>query len=96
MNTSGLYVRRRRANMIGLALSMSAMVIGLAALLWILFVLFSNGFAALDWNLFTQDTPAPGTEGGGLRNAIVGSLMIVGLAVVFIQVVSELQEQVVK
>ncbi len=67
--------------MIGLALSMSAMVIGLAALLWILFVLFSNGFAALDWNLFTQDTPAPGTEGGGLRNAIVGSLMIVGLAV---------------
>jgi len=81
MNTSALYERRRRANMIGLALSMSAMVIGLAALLWILFVLFSNGFAALDWNLFTKDTPAPGTEGGGLRNAIVGSLMIVGLAV---------------
>jgi phosphate transport system permease protein len=44
-------------------------------------VLFSNGLAALDWNLFTKDTPAPGTEGGGLRNAIIGSLMMVGLSV---------------
>jgi phosphate transport system permease protein len=81
MSPSALYQRRRRANLVGLALSMSAMAIGLAALLWILFVLFSNGLAALDWNLLTKDTPAPGSEGGGLRNAIVGSLMIVGLAV---------------
>jgi phosphate transport system permease protein len=57
------------------------MALGLTVLLWILFVLFSNGLAALDWNLFTKDTPAPGTEGGGLRNAIIGSLMMVGLSV---------------
>lgn len=81
MNTSPLYRRRQRTNLIGLALSMGAMTLGLIALLWILFVLFSNGFAALELSLFTQDTPAPGSEGGGLRNAIVGSLMIVGLAV---------------
>jgi phosphate transport system permease protein len=49
-------------------------------LLWILSVLFINGFAALDWNMFTQSTPAPGTEGGGLANAIVGSLLMVGFA----------------
>ncbi|MFA6616521.1 MAG: phosphate ABC transporter permease PtsA, partial [Hydrogenophaga sp.] len=60
-----LYRRRRRANAVGLTLSMGAMVLGLAVLLWILGVLFSNGLAALDGNLFTQDTPAPGTEGGG-------------------------------
>jgi phosphate transport system permease protein len=42
-----------------------------------LYVLFANGLSALDANLLTHDTPAPGTEGGGLRNAIVGSLMIV-------------------
>jgi phosphate transport system permease protein len=60
---------------------MSAMLIGLAVLIWILFVLFSNGLSALDGSLLTSDTPAPGTEGGGLRNAIVGSLMIVGLTV---------------
>ncbi len=70
------------ANLVGLTLSMTAMAVGLTALLWILFVLFTNGFAALELSLFTNDTPAPGSEGGGLRNAIVGSLMIVGLAVV--------------
>ena len=81
MNTSPLYRRRQLTNKIGLTLSMAAMTLGLAALLSILFVLFWNGLAALEPSLFTQDTPAPGTEGGGLRNAIVGSLMIVGLAV---------------
>jgi phosphate transport system permease protein len=81
MNTTPLYRRRQRINLIGLTLSMVAMTLGLIALLSILFVLFSNGLAALELSLFTQDTPAPGSEGGGLRNAIVGSLMIVGLAV---------------
>jgi len=74
-----LYSRRILTNRIGIALSMVAMAFGLAALLWILWTLFSNGFAALSWDFFTQDTPAPGTEGGGLRNAIVGSLMIIGV-----------------
>ena len=78
---NNLYKKRRIASRIGLALSMSAMAVGLAVLIWILYVLFSNGFAAVDLNLFTKDTPAPGTEGGGLRNAIVGSLMIVALTV---------------
>jgi phosphate transport system permease protein len=76
-----LYIKRRIASQIGLALSMSAMAVGLTVLIWILYVLFSNGLSALDLNLFTHDTPAPGTEGGGLRNAIVGSLMIVVLTV---------------
>ena len=76
-----LYKRRQRANAIGLTLSMGAMVLGLFVLLWILSVLFSNGLAALDWNMFTHSTPAPGTDGGGLANAIVGSLMMVGFSV---------------
>jgi len=76
-----LYRRRQRTNSLGLTLSMGAMVLGLAVLLWILYVLFYNGFSALDWNMFTQSTPAPGTEGGGLANAIVGSLLMVGFSV---------------
>ena len=80
MNTQ-LYMKRRITSMLGLAFSMTAMAAGLAVLLWILYVLFSNGLSALDGNLLTHDTPAPGTDGGGLRNAIVGSLMIVGLTV---------------
>ncbi len=74
-----LYSRRLLINRIGIALSMIAMAFGLAALMWILWTLFYNGFNALSWDFFTQDTPAPGSEGGGLRNAIVGSLMIIGV-----------------
>jgi len=77
----GLYRRRRMANAWGMATSMAAMALGITVLMWILVVLFTNGFAALDWNMLTKDTPAPGTDGGGLRNAIVGSLMMVGLSV---------------
>jgi phosphate transport system permease protein len=74
-----IYKRRQLINRIGLTLSMSAMGLGLFVLLWILYVLFSNGIAALDWAMFTQSTPAPGSEGGGLANAIVGSLLMVGV-----------------
>jgi phosphate transport system permease protein len=77
----GLYRRRQIANSLGMATSMVAMALGLTVLLWILLVLFSNGIAAVDWDMLTKDTPAPGTDGGGLRNAIVGSLMMVGLSV---------------
>jgi len=77
---SSLYLRRKIADKLALVLSLLAVVVGVSALLWILWTLFSNGFAALTLNFFTQSTPAPGTEGGGMANAIVGSLLMVGLA----------------
>ena len=72
-----IYRRRVLANRIGLTLSMMAMALGLFVLLWILAILLKNGLSALDWAMFTQSTPAPGSEGGGLANAIVGSLIMV-------------------
>ncbi len=75
-----LYRRRVLTNRIGITLSMLAMCLGLFVLLWILAILFKNGFQALDFNMFFHSTPAPGSEGGGLANAIVGSLMLVGFA----------------
>jgi phosphate transport system permease protein len=75
---ANLYRRRQRINKIGITLSMLAMGLGLTALLWILAVLVGKGLAGLDLNIFTQSTPAPGSEGGGLANAIVGSLMMLG------------------
>lgn len=77
----GLYRRRKLYNQIGLMLSMIATAIGLVVLVWILIVLFKNGLSGFDLKMFTNDTPAPGSEGGGLRNAIVGSLMMLGLTV---------------
>jgi phosphate transport system permease protein len=77
---AGLYRRRKITNALGLALSGASMAVGLVGLLWILWTLAFNGVAALDWNFFTKSTPAPGTPGGGLANALLGSLMIVGFA----------------
>jgi phosphate transport system permease protein len=71
-----IYRKRLFVNRLGIALSMFAMTLGLLALSWILWTLFSRGFAALGPDLFLKDTPSPGTDGGGLRNAIVGSGMI--------------------
>jgi phosphate transport system permease protein len=73
-----LFNKRKRVNAIGLTLSLIAMSIGMVFLFWILSVLLYKGFAAISPSLFLQSTPAPGTEGGGLANPIVGSLMIVG------------------
>jgi phosphate transport system permease protein len=75
-----VYRKRLLVHRIGITLSVIAMSIGLIFLIWILSTLLIKGLGALSIDMFTQDTPAPGSEGGGLRNAIVGSLMIVGLS----------------
>ena len=75
-----VYRRRLLKHRIGISLSVLAMTIGLAFLAWILFTLLIKGFGALSLSMFTETTPSPGSEGGGLINAIVGSLMVVGFA----------------
>ena len=80
MMDQNIYRRRRATNVIGLVLSGASMVIGLIGLLWILWTLFYNGLSALNIAFFMNSTPATGTEGGGLANAIIGSLMMVGVA----------------
>jgi phosphate transport system permease protein len=73
-----VFAKRKRANKIGLVLSTLAMALGMLFLLWILSVLFIKGFSSISLEVFTHSTPAPGSEGGGLANAIVGSLLLVG------------------
>lgn len=75
-----IYSRRLLWHRVGIALSVAAMAFGIAFLLWILAVLFIDGLGAIRLAMFTQTTPAPGSEGGGLMNAIVGSLLMVGTA----------------
>jgi phosphate transport system permease protein len=75
----GLYRRRLLINRVNLLVSMLAMGVGMAFLLWILWTLFARGFSALSPTLFTQMTPPPGSA-GGLANAIYGSVLIVGVA----------------
>lgn len=75
-----VYRKRLLMHRIGIALSVLAMAFGIFFLLWILVTLIINGFSAISGALFAESTPAPGSEGGGLLNAIVGSLMMVGTA----------------
>ena len=79
-SNNSIYRRRLLQHRVGILLSISAMSIGICALLWILAVLLINGLSAIDLHMFTHTTPAPGSEGGGLLNPIVGSLMMVGIA----------------
>ncbi|TAM07171.1 MAG: phosphate ABC transporter permease PstA [Paraburkholderia sp.] len=72
--------RRRTINVIALALSLAAMAFGLIWLVWILYTTLSLGVGGLSVQLFTQSTPPPNTDGGGLANAIVGSLLLVAAA----------------
>lgn len=73
-----IFAHRKRANRIGLALSVFAMGCGMLFLFWILGILLFKGFSAIHLPLFLDSTPAPGSDGGGLANAIVGSLLLVG------------------
>lgn len=73
-------VRRRHfANLVSRMLILAATLFVLAFLVWICGVLLYEGFSAFKPTLFTEMTPPPG-ESGGLANAIVGSLMLVGVA----------------
>jgi phosphate transport system permease protein len=76
---SARYQKRLLINRFNLVASLATMGFGMFFLLWILGVLFWQGFAALSPTLFTQMTPPPGAA-GGLANAIFGSVIIVGVA----------------
>src|SRR4029078_10783625 len=75
-----LCARARRKNSITMVLSLAATAFGLGWLVLILGVLLYEGFSGLSLAVFTEMTPAPGST-GGLLNAIMGSLVLTGLAV---------------
>lgn len=56
------------------------MAFGLFWLAWILFETLRLGLAGMSMAVFTEMTPPPQAESGGLANAIFGSLVMVGLA----------------
>jgi len=80
ISNNDIYTRRLWQHRVGISLSVFAMATGIFFLLWILAVLLINGIGSIDWAIFSHTTPAPGSEGGGLLNPIVGSLLMVGVA----------------
>ncbi len=63
------------------AISLCAALLGIFFLSWILFVVIQRGIAAVNWQFFTKLPTPPGMEGGGLGNAILGTMLMTALAV---------------
>src|SRR5437899_8622724 len=76
-----IYVRRRRADLVIRGLCFAAALFGVTWLALILFTLFFNGLAGLSLDVFTKNTPPPGSTDGGLLNAIVGSVIMTVIGV---------------
>jgi phosphate transport system permease protein len=79
-------LRRKLANYVFIGLCLLGTAVALLSLALILWSLFTQGFGGLNVHLFTMDTPAAGSE-GGLRNAIVGSILMCGVAMIIALVV---------
>ena len=67
-------------NNIVMVLSTLSAIIGIGFLFWILGVLIMNGVDALSMTIFTEEGAPPGYEESGLKHALIGQLMIVGVA----------------
>ncbi len=81
MKSMARYNRRRRKSAIVMVLSIVATVFGAAWLVAILGTLLWNGVSGLSVEVFTANTPPPGSA-GGLANAIVGSIILTVFGVV--------------
>ncbi|PLX72257.1 MAG: phosphate ABC transporter, permease protein PstA [Desulfuromonas sp.] len=62
-------------------LSGAAALFGIAMLTWILGTVILKGAGSINWEFFTELPAPPGLPGGGLANAILGTLYITFLAV---------------
>jgi phosphate transport system permease protein len=72
--------RRRATNLVMVSLCYAAAALAVLVLTLILWELLARGVGALSLKVFTEPTPPPGSS-GGLLNAIIGSAMMTGIAV---------------
>jgi phosphate transport system permease protein len=75
--------RRRVVNVVMSGLLVLAAVVATLPLLFILFHLVRYGATAINLDFFTEMPRPVGETGGGLANAIVGTLILIGIASAF-------------
>lgn len=76
------HVGRKASDLAIKILSSLCAALALILLGWILLMVIQRGVAALNWDFFTKLPPGPGMEGGGLRTAIIGTVLMTALATV--------------
>ena len=78
-----MYAKRLLVNRIMLSLAVLSTAFGIFFLFWVIKDLVTHGLRFLNFKIFLADTPGPGNPGGGLRNAMIGSLMLTFWCMVF-------------
>jgi len=78
-----MYARRLLTNRIMMTLAVLCTAFGVVFLFWVLSDLVTHGLRFLNLRVFFDDTPGPDASGGGLRNALVGSLILTFWCMVF-------------
>jgi phosphate transport system permease protein len=74
------HARRKAIDLVIKIVSWLAAWFGIAVMLLIVYEVVRRGAGAIDWGFFTELPPVVGEEGGGLGNAIVGTLVITAVA----------------
>jgi len=69
-------------NKMVMGLSTLSAIIGIAFLLWILTILIMNGIDAINWNIFIFEGAPPGYEESGLKHALIGQAMLIGVSTI--------------
>lgn len=80
--SEGLYRRRRTIDRVMTGVMSLAVVLAVIPLFLILFFILVKGIGGLNLDLLIEDPNRPGLPGGGIKNAIIGSGLMVGLALV--------------
>ncbi len=74
---------RSFGNRVLTTICVSLSLLTLVPLVSIIFLVLKNGLPLLSWSVFTELPPGAGMTGGGFGNAVVGTLLMVGLGLVF-------------
>ncbi len=87
--SSSRHARRKLINYIFVGLTSIATLIALTALVMILWTLVAKGFGGINAGIFTQDQPGGGSNlgDGGLRNALIGSVIMCAIGMVIALVI---------
>ena len=78
-----IYIWRKGINWLMIGATALSATLAVVALLAVLGYVAVNGISALNVDFFTRLPTPVGVAGGGIANAIIGSLVVVGLATLF-------------
>jgi phosphate transport system permease protein len=83
LRATGRSRRRLLANRLAEVAAIAAAAIAVGALAVLVWSVFNRGVHALTWDFFTKGPAVFGEAGGGIAPALVGSLLLVGIATLF-------------